>query len=353
MELLWMTEGEFDSLLGMVGPLITKRDTNMRRAVSPRDRLSLTLQFLATGESFKSVGFQCRLGASTVSQIVMETCAALYQVMEKHFLTTPSTEAEWRKIARDFELKQQLPHCVGALDGIRIHVQAPGKSSRPYHNSKSGSSVIITAAVDANYRFIHANVGTHAGLFAHSDLCEKMDQGLLNFPPPEPLPNSNIVMPYMFVGDDAYPLRPDLMTPYPHRQMDHRQSVLNCHLLRARRVAENAFGILSNRLRVLRTTVCLEPQKVVKIAMAALCIHNFLCERRSEAYAPPDFADWENPDHSIVEGAWKREGLGALQPVEHRKEFNATAEAEQQRNLLCDYFLSSAGAVSWQEQEQV
>lgn len=83
----------------------------------------------------------------------------------------------------------------------------------------------MMAAVDANYKFIYAIVGTQgrvsdAGLFAQSDLRQAMDQGRLNFPPPEPLPSSDIMMPYMFVGDEAYPLRRDLMKPYPYRQMD-------------------------------------------------------------------------------------------------------------------------------------
>ena len=39
----------FDELLKMVGPLITYQDTNMRQAISPGERLALTLRFLATG----------------------------------------------------------------------------------------------------------------------------------------------------------------------------------------------------------------------------------------------------------------------------------------------------------------
>ncbi len=212
----------------------------------------------------------------------------------------------------------------------------------------------MMAAVDANYKFIYASVGTQgrvsdAGLFAQSDLRQAMDQGLLNFPPPEPLPSSDIMMPYMFVGDEAYPLRPDLMKPYPYRQMDHSQRVLNYCLSRARRVVENVFGILANRLRVFRSTICLEPEKVVKITMASLCIHNFLRECRSEAYMPPAFADWENNDHSIVEGTWRSQGIGSFQTVDHRRERNASVVAKMQRNILREYLISPAGCVPWQE----
>lgn len=42
-----------------------------------------------------------------------------------------------------------------------------------------------------------------------------MDRGTLNFPPVYTLSGTDAVMPYMPVGDDAYPLRPDLLKPYP------------------------------------------------------------------------------------------------------------------------------------------
>ena len=158
--------------------------------------------------------------------------------------------------------------------------------------------------------------------------------------------NSDVMLPYMFVGDDAYPLRPDLMKPYPFRQMDYGQRVFNYRLSRARRVVENGFGILANRLRVFRSTICLEPDRVVKVTMASLCIHNFLREQWCEAYTPPVFADWENADHTMVDGAWRQHGMGAFQPVDR----NTTVAAKAQRNILQDYFVSPAGSVPWQKE---
>lgn len=213
----------------------------------------------------------------------------------------------------------------------------------------------VVAAVDANYRFIYASVGAQggasdAGLFTDSDLCTAMDRGQLNFPPAEPLPDSDVVMPYMFLGDEAYPLRCDLMTPYPPRRADQPERVLNYRLYRARRVAENAFGVLANRWRIFRSIICLEPDKVVKITMASLCIHNFLCECRSDAYTPAGFADWETADHVTVDGAWRSQGLGALQPAQHSREDGDAETATTQRDLLRDYLVSPAGGVLWQDE---
>ncbi len=52
-DLLRMDVEDFIYLLEKVTPLIQRRDTKFRRAISARMRLSLTLRFLATGKSVK------------------------------------------------------------------------------------------------------------------------------------------------------------------------------------------------------------------------------------------------------------------------------------------------------------
>ena len=44
-----MDRGSFEDILRIVSPYIVKRDTNMRSALKPRERLAVTLRFLATG----------------------------------------------------------------------------------------------------------------------------------------------------------------------------------------------------------------------------------------------------------------------------------------------------------------
>lgn len=46
--------------------------------------------YLIAGKTFSSLSAQYRIGASTISQIVMETCGALYQLMKKDFLKVSS-----------------------------------------------------------------------------------------------------------------------------------------------------------------------------------------------------------------------------------------------------------------------
>ena len=88
---LSMSPERFDHLLGLVSPLITKEDTNYRKAISAAERLALTLQFLATGESQVSLSFLFRLGKSTISKFIAETCKALRQVLFPLYVKPPSS----------------------------------------------------------------------------------------------------------------------------------------------------------------------------------------------------------------------------------------------------------------------
>jgi len=268
-------------------------------------------------------------------------------------LQTPTSEDEWRKIAEGFDLKWQFPHCLGAIDGKHIFIQPPANSGSTFYNYKSRFSILLMAVVDSNYKFIYTNVGVQgrvsdAGLFAQSDLRAALDERKLNLPVAEALPNTDIIMPYAFVGDEAYPLRNDLLKPYPHRRLQPEQRIFNYRLSRARRVVENAFGILANRLRVFRTTICLDPDKAVTITLAALCLHNFLRNKQSDAYLPPGLTDWVDENHQLHDGAWRQERT--LQSVRLEAQRNPTIAAKEQRDRLKGYFVSPAGCVPWQDQ---
>ena len=56
----------FDELLAMVGPRITKQDTNYRKALDPGTKLAATLRHLASGDTYASMKFDFRIPANTI-----------------------------------------------------------------------------------------------------------------------------------------------------------------------------------------------------------------------------------------------------------------------------------------------
>ncbi|VDI12296.1 Hypothetical predicted protein [Mytilus galloprovincialis] len=93
---------QFAYLLDMVKDSITKCSTNMRTCITAEERLSLTLRYLATGESYRSLSYSFRIAPSTVCSIIPEVCDALYQALKDTYMKVPSTPEEWEEIATDF-----------------------------------------------------------------------------------------------------------------------------------------------------------------------------------------------------------------------------------------------------------
>ena len=116
------------------------------------------------------------------------------------------------------------------------------------------------ALVDHQYKFTYIDVGEYgsnsdSNVFRNSNLGTRFMQGHLDVPAPKALPNFPNMgdLPHCLVGDEAFPLRMDLMRPYPRAAraaLPQDQLVFNYRLSRARRIVENTFGILAQRFRI-------------------------------------------------------------------------------------------------------
>ena len=97
---LRITAENFDRILSLVSPMITRRDTRLRKAVEPGLKLAVTLHHLAEGASHSSIALHYRLGRSTTSNIIYETCDAVWKVLQPLYLKMPAGSHEWTTIAK-------------------------------------------------------------------------------------------------------------------------------------------------------------------------------------------------------------------------------------------------------------
>lgn len=76
--------------------------------------------------------------------------------------------------------------------------------------------------------------------------------------------------PHVFVADEAFPLRKNLIRPFPGGILPRERRAFNYCLSQARLVVENAFGILSSQWRLYRCAIEVHPE-VAENCEGCLC----------------------------------------------------------------------------------
>ena len=355
-EMMRMEYDTFLKLLNYVEPFISPQERYHRAAViNAKERLTLTLRFLATGETYKSLGFQFRISCSAISYIVSSVCEALIAHVGKEYLKTPSTKDEWALISHDFQEKWQFPNALGAIDGKHIVIIPPPNSGSNYYNYKHTNSIVLLAIAGPNYECLFADVGTNgrmndSGIWNKSSLRCAIESREIEFPEPKTLPYRSEKLPFVIVGDDAFALKNYMMKPFPQRNLTVERRIYNYRHSRARRISENMFGILANRLRIFHTTMHLSPERATSITLSALVLHNFLLKSQSKSvYCAPGLIDQEDTQGNVVAGSWRTEntaeGFRELPPQSHGN--NVSSTAKNVREGFMDYVMNE-GALSWQ-----
>ncbi|XP_071511878.1 uncharacterized protein [Diadema antillarum] len=206
------------------------------------------------------------------------------------------------------------------------------------------------AVADATYKFLYVVVGTEGGAsdggtWSNCSLHDAVEENRAGVPQPEPLPNDDQPVPYHFVGHDAFAFRTWMMKSFSHRSQVLQERIYSYRLSRARRVVENAFGILCQRFRCFLTTMHQHPDTINLITMCACVLHNLILIRYPHAISEVDREDLDT--HYLIPGGWRtdRHLQGLLPLTGHHTQ----KDAKDQRDYLSHYYMSPAGAVPWQE----
>ena len=91
---------DFHELLTRIAPRITKRDTNYyRKSLEPGLKLAVTLRFLATGNSYKTLQYGFRVAHNTISVFIPQVCQAIINELSDEVLMCPDTPEGWKQVA--------------------------------------------------------------------------------------------------------------------------------------------------------------------------------------------------------------------------------------------------------------
>lgn len=216
-------------------------------------------RYLATGESFKSLHYHFRLGERAISGIVYKISQAICDLGGPIFLKTPTNE-KLLEVADKFERLWNFPNCLGSIDGKHVRIQCPSGAGSEFSKLQKILFNCVASCSRCRWEILiywcrRIREKQWWGSIQNSTFGKKLSRGF-------DLPRREL--PFLFVGDEAYPLKGNLMTPYPRKTITPEKWVFNYRLSRAQRVVECAFGMLTKTfLFFLKTNILLPPVKVV------------------------------------------------------------------------------------------
>ena len=132
----------------------------------------------------------------------------------------------------------------------------------------------------------------------------------------------------------------NIMRPYARNALNNKTRVFNYRLSRARRIVENAFGILNARFRVYQRPFECKLETVNLIVQTTCLLHNFFGKTGGHSHI--------SHDEITTSLAENENQYLDLQHVGN----NPARKASLVRELYCNYF-NNVGSVSWQNQVNI
>ena len=155
-----------------------------------------------------------------MSNIIHETCQAIWDALNEKYLRPPSSADDWRNIADEYMALWNFPHCIGAIDGKHIAIKCPGNSGSLFYNYKGFYSIVLMAVCDAHYVFYLINIGdfgsnNDSGILQNSAMGRALESHTLAIPDAEPFEGFQDPLPYYLVGDEIFGLKTWMQRLFP------------------------------------------------------------------------------------------------------------------------------------------
>ncbi|CAI6377806.1 unnamed protein product [Macrosiphum euphorbiae] len=136
----------------LIGDRICSR-TDWNNAVSPEDKVLLTLRYYATGSMLIVCGDFIGIHKSTASRIVKLVSHNIAILRSQFFVNFPNNENDFKKVKQDFYNIAKFPTVIGALDCTHVKIKSPGgDNAEVYRNRKNFFSINVQTICDANLK---------------------------------------------------------------------------------------------------------------------------------------------------------------------------------------------------------
>ena len=157
----------------LVRPWITKKSTNWRQPIHAEVKLSVTLRYLATGETFESLMYQFRVHSSTIARFIPIVYQTIYNELQDIYFKN----AIHRNRMGSDSTKNSRALTVPKLHRKNVGLAHPKDSGSDFFNYKSFFSIVLLALVGYDYKFIYLEAEcqgriSDGGVYRNSSLCK-------------------------------------------------------------------------------------------------------------------------------------------------------------------------------------
>ncbi|KAL3686517.1 hypothetical protein R1sor_009091 [Riccia sorocarpa] len=201
-----MPKRVFKHIVQILAPMVTKADTQFRRAVPPDVSIAAVLFRLATGGTYFHVSERFGVGLATVQEFMPEVVFAIIRYLGPMYLKWP-TASEMRRVSRKLKRKSGLPNIQGAIDGTFIRVRVPQREADCYFNRKWFASLVLQGVADTDGCFLDISCGLrgsvyHRRVLRRSRFLEKVENGSILSEPVITINDGFQLSPYI-LGDSG------------------------------------------------------------------------------------------------------------------------------------------------------
>ncbi|CAH1974756.1 unnamed protein product [Acanthoscelides obtectus] len=182
---------------------------------------------------------------------------------------------------------------TGSIDCTHIKIQSPGgDDAEVFRNRKGYFSLNVQTVSDAKLKILNIVCrwpgSTHdSAIFQNSRLCYQFETG--------------VHAAGLHLGDNGYPLKNYLMTPFLSPQTIGQQNYNRAHIA-TRNTVEQQYGVLKRRFPVLATGLRLKLENSINVILACSVLHNICIDKNEDV--PP--VEVENIENDIQNGQMER-----------------------------------------------